>query len=159
MKRHTAVLALSAVSLLIPAGAAHAQQGYGSGLNLELARKCIAAAEAEAKKNSWAMAISIVDDGGHLMAFARMDDTQIASVRISIMKARAANNFKRPTKVFQDRAATDVAVLGLPGAITSEGGLPLVVDGKIIGAVGSSGGTSAQDGQVSKACAENIGKL
>lgn len=90
------------------------------------------------------------------MAFARLDNTQIASIRISVHKARAANNFKRPTKVFQDRAATDVAILGLPGAITSEGGIPLVLDGKVIGA---SGGTSAQDGQVSKACSENIGKL
>ena len=152
MNRMTAVLTLGAASLLIPASA-HAQ-AYGNGLNLDLARKCIAAAEAEAKKNNWNMAITVVDDGGHLMAFARLDNTQIASVRISQMKAKAANNFKRPTKVFQDRAATDVAVLGLPGVITSEGGLPLMLDGKIIGAVGSSGGTAAQDGQVSKACAD-----
>ena len=158
MKQMTAILALGSTFALVPTGAAFAQQAYGNALNLEMARKCIAAAEAEAKKNSWAMAITVVDDGGHLMAFARMDNTQIASVRISIAKARAANNFKRPTKVFQDRAATDVAVLGLPGAITSEGGIPLVLDGKIIGAVGASGGTSAQDGQVSKACADNIGK-
>src|SRR5258705_2095349 len=111
------------------------------------------------KKNNWNMVISVVDDGGHLVALARLDNTQIASVRISIDKARAANNFRRPTKVFQDRAATDVVVLGLPGAITSEGGLPLVLDGKIIGAIGSSGGTSAQDGQVSKACFGNIREL
>jgi uncharacterized protein GlcG (DUF336 family) len=100
------------------------------------------------------MAITVVDDGGHLVAFERLDNTQIASIRISQMKAKAANNFKRPTKVFQDRAASDVAVLGLPGVITSEGGLPLIMDGKIVGAVGTSGGTSAQDGQVSKACAD-----
>jgi len=159
MKLWTAGLALGAAFAFVPAGMAYAQQAYGNALNLDLARKCIAAAEAEANKNNWAMAISIVDNGGHLMAFARMADTQIASIRISMDKARAANNFKRPTKAFQDRAATDVAVLGLPGAITSEGGLPLVLDGKIIGAIGSSGGTSAQDGQTSKACAENIGKL
>ena len=159
MKRSTAGLLLSAAIALAPAATAHAQQAYAKGLTLDLARKCIAAAEGEAKKNNWAMAITVVDDGGWLMAFARMDATQLASVKISIQKARAANNFKRPTKAFQDRAATDAAVLGLPGAITSEGGLPLVVDGKIIGAVGSSGGTSAQDGQVAKACAENIGKL
>ena len=158
MKCFNAVLALVTAYALVVPGAAFAQQAYGKALNLEMARKCIAAAEAEAKKNNWAMAITVVDDGGHLMAFARLDNTQIASVRISIAKARAANNFKRPTKVFQDRAATDVAVLGLPGAITSEGGIPLVIDGKIVGAVGASGGTSAQDGQVSKACADNIGK-
>ncbi len=159
MKRSVAGLVLGSAVALAPAGVAHAQQAYANGLTLDLARKCIAASEAEAKKNNWAMAITVVDDGGWLMAFARMDNTQLASVKISIAKARAANNFKRPTKAFQDRAATDVAVLGLPGAITSEGGIPLVIDGKIIGAVGTSGGTSAQDGQVSKACAENIGKL
>ena len=76
-----------------PTGAAIAQQAYGNALNLELARKCIAAAETDAKKNNWAMAITIVDDGGHLMAFARLDNTQIASIRISIDKARAANKF------------------------------------------------------------------
>lgn len=158
MKRAVAGL-LFTVAAALTAQTGHAQQAYSNGLTLDLARKCIAAAEAEAKKNNWAMAISIVDDGGWLVAFARMDNTQLASVKISIAKARAANNFKRPTKVFQDRAATDVAVLGLPGAITSEGGIPLVVDNKIVGAIGSSGGTSAQDGQVSKACAENFGKL
>jgi glc operon protein GlcG len=159
MKRYTAALALAAALASAPAGMAYAQQAYGTAINLDLARKCIAAAEAEATKNNWNMVISIVDDGGNLVALARLDNTQIASIRISIAKARAANNFRRPTKVFQDRAATDVAVLSLPGAIASEGGLPLVLDGKIIGAIGSSGGTSAQDGQVSKACAENIGKL
>ena len=158
MKRSTAALVLSAVAAFAAAGPAGAQP-YGTAVTLDLARKCIAAVEAEAKKNNWNMVISVVDDGGHLVALARLDNTQIASVKISVMKARAANNFRRPTKVFQDRAATDVAVLGLPGAITSEGGIPLVVDGKIIGAVGSSGGTAAQDGQVSKACADNIAKL
>ena len=157
MKRSTAILALGAAFALVPTSAAFAQ-AYSNALNLEMARKCIAAAEAEAKKNNWTMAISVVDDGGHLMAFARLDNTQIASVRISIAKARAANNFRRPTKVFADRAATDVSVLGLPGVITSEGGLPLVLDGKIIGAVGASGGTGQQDGVVSKACVNNLGK-
>jgi glc operon protein GlcG len=157
MKRSTLVLALAAALAIFPAGAAFAQP-YSNALNLEMARKCIAAAEAEARKNNWNMAISVVDDGGHLMAFARMDNTQIGSVRISIAKARAANNFRRPTKVFEDRAATNAAVLGLPGAIPSEGGLPLVLDGKIIGAVGSSGGTSQQDGMASKACVDNLGK-
>jgi uncharacterized protein GlcG (DUF336 family) len=157
MKRSTAILALGAAFVLVPTGAAFAQ-AYSNALNLETARKCIAAAEAEAKKNNWNMAISVVDDGGHLMAFARMDNTQIASVRISIAKARTANNFRRPTKVWEDRAATNVSVLGLPGVITSEGGLPLVLDGKIIGAVGASGGTSPQDGVTSKACVDNLGK-
>lgn len=146
-----------AILMLASAGNLLAQP-YAKGMTLEIARKCIAAAEAEAKKNNWTMAISVVDDSGHLMAMARMDNTQLASVRISFEKARAANNFRRPTKVFADRAATDVSVLGLPGVITSEGGLPLVVDGKIIGAVGASGGTGQQDGVASKACVDNFGK-
>ena len=131
---------------------------YSKGLTIEMANKCLAAAQAEARKNSWFMVISVVDDGGHLVALARMDNAQIASVKISIAKARAANNFRRPTKVFQDRVKDDASVLGLPGAITSEGGVPLMLDGKIIGAVGASGGTSQQDGVVAKACADIIGK-
>ena len=158
MKRSTAILTLGAAFALVPSGAAFAQPAYSNALNLEMARKCIAASEAEAKKNNWTMAFAVVDDGGHLVAFARVDNTQIASVRIAIAKARAANNFRRPTKVFADRAATDVAVLGLPGVVTSEGGLPLVLDGKIVGAIGASGGTGQQDGVASKACADNIGK-
>ena len=93
MKSFKAAFALGAAFALTPTGAAIAQQAYGNALNLELARKCIAAAETDAKKNNWAMAITIVDDGGHLMAFARLDNTQIASIRISIDKARAANKF------------------------------------------------------------------
>ena len=158
MKRSATGCAFAAALMMVPAGAAFAQQPYSKGLTLEMARKCIATAETEAKKNNWNMAIAVVDDGGYLMAFARMDNTQIASARIAIEKARAANNFRRPTKAFADRVATDVSVLGLPGVITSEGGLPLVLDGKIIGAVGASGGTGQQDGVASKACADNIGK-
>lgn len=156
MKRSTTACAFAATLILVSVATAFAQQPppYGKGLSLEMARKCIAAAEAEARKNNWLMAFSVVDDTGHMMAMARMDNTQLASVRISFGKARAANNFRRPTKVLQDQAATDVAVLGLPGVITSEGGLPLVLDGKIIGAIGSSGGTSQQDGMTSKACAD-----
>ena len=155
MKRSATCCAFAAALMMVPAGAAFAQQPYSKGLTLEMARKCIAAAEAEAKKNNWNQAIAVVVDGGYLMAFARMDNTQIGSVRISIEKARAANNFRRPTKAFADRlAGGDTGVLGLPGAIPSEGGIPLMLDGKIIGAVGASGGTSAQDGQASKACAD-----
>jgi len=156
MKKSMIAVAVGA-TLMITAGMAGAQ-AYSKGLTLEMARKCIAAAEAEARKNNWLMAIAVVDDAGLLTAFARMDNTQNASVQIAQTKALAANNFKRPTKVFQDRAATDVSVLGLPGAITSEGGLPLMLDGKIVGAIGSSGGTSQQDGVTSKACVDSFGK-
>jgi glc operon protein GlcG len=159
MKRSTLQLAACALLAAAPISTAHAQAAYGKGLTLEMANKCLAASQAEARKNNWNMALSVVDDGGHLVAFARMDNTQIASVRISMEKARAANNFRRPTKAFQDRVASgDVAVLGLPGAITSEGGAPLLFDGKIVGAIGASGGTAQQDGQVAKACADALAK-
>lgn len=141
-----------------PFSASFAQAPYGKGMTYEMAGKCIAAAHAEAKKNNWFMVTTVVDDGGHIVAMGRMDNAQLASIKISLMKARAANNFRRPTKAFQDRVKDDVAVLGLPGAITSEGGIPVMMDGKIIGAVGSSGGTAQQDGMVSKACVEAIGK-
>lgn len=142
----------------VPFSTSFAQASYAKGMTYEMAGKCIAAAHAEAKKNGWFMVTTVVDDGGHLVALGRMDNAQIASIKISQMKARAANNFRRPTKVFQDRVKDDVSVLGLPGAITSEGGIPIMMDGKIIGAVGSSGGTAQQDGVVSKACADAIGK-
>ena len=155
-----AIIQFTAAAAMAWLSTAHAQAPapYAKGLTLDMAGKCLNAAQAEANKNKWAMAITVVDDGGHLVAFARMDNTQIASVRISMAKARAANNFRRPTKVFQDRAASDVAVLGLPGVITSEGGLPLMHDGKIIGAVGASGGTAQQDGMTAKACADLLSK-
>ena len=158
--KHSMTTCAIALAMMFSTTTAFAQQPppYGKGLNLEMARKCIAAAEAEAKKNGWLMAFSVVDDTGHLMAMARMDNTQLASIRISFEKARADNNFRRPTKTFQDRAATDTAVLGLPGVITSEGGVPLVMDGKIVGAIGASGGTSQQDGVAAQACVAGFGK-
>lgn len=142
----------------LPFTSAFPQAPYSKGLNYDMAVKCIAAAHAEAKKNNWFMVTSVVDDGSNLVAVGRMDNAQIASIKISIKKAVAANNFRRPTKVFQDRVKDDVSVLGLPGAITSEGGLPIMMDGKIIGAVGNSGGTAQQDGIASKACTDAIGK-
>src|SRR5262245_18122945 len=109
-------------------------------LTLEGAKQIAAAAEAEAIKNKWNVVIAIVDEGGHLIYLQRMDETQVASADIAPMKARTAATFKRPSKVFEDRANTGGAnVLGLPGVLPSEGGLPIMVDGKVIGAIGVSG--------------------
>lgn len=127
---------------------------YGTPINAETAKTIAAPAFAEARKNQWAMAVAIVDAAGDLVYFERMDDTQVGSVNVAIDKARSAVRFKRPTKAFQDALAAGgegLRILALQGAIPVEGGLPLVVGGKIVGAIGVSGGTSAQDGQVAQA--------
>jgi glc operon protein GlcG len=138
------------ITVLALAGAGSAQSlATRRALTLEVARKIAAAAEAEAAKNKWTMYITIVDDSGTPVYIARMDDTQLGSFEVSIAKARSAVFFKRPTKAFEDAVAGGrTAILKLPGAMPVEGGLPLMADGKVIGAIGVSGGTSAQDGQV-----------
>jgi glc operon protein GlcG len=127
---------------------------YGPSITLEAAKKAIAGAEAEAKKNNWWMAIAIVDTAGKLVAFERMDNTQMASNEIALGKAVSANNLKRPTKVLQDALAAGgagVRFLAIPGALPVEGGLPIMVDGKIIGAIGVSGAASNEDAQCATA--------
>ena len=132
---------------------------YGAPITLENAKKAAAPALAEAKKNNWAMAVSIVDIAGNLVYFEKMDGTQTGSVNVAIEKARTAALFKRPSRTFQDNVASGGAglrILGLPGAVPVEGGIPLVMDGKIVGAIGVSGGTSDQDGQCAKAGADTL---
>jgi glc operon protein GlcG len=127
---------------------------YGAPIPLAEARRVIAAAQAEATKNKWNVAVAIVDSGGHLVAFERMDTTQHGSVEVAQEKARTAVAFRRPSKAFQDNVASGgegLRTLRLPGALPIEGGLPLGVGGKIIGAIGVSGVTSAQDGQIAAA--------
>lgn len=127
---------------------------YGTPITVDAARKVAAPATAEARKNQWTMAVAIVDPSGDLVYFERMDDTQVGSVDVAISKARSAARFKRPTKAFQDALAAGgegLRILALDGAIPVEGGVPLVVGGRIVGAIGVSGGTSAQDGQVAAA--------
>ncbi len=124
---------------------------YGLGISMDAAKKALAAAEAEAKKNNWPVAIAIVDSSGKLAAFSKMDNTQHGSVDIAIGKAVTANNFRRPTKAFQDSIAqggVNLRIVGQPGITPLEGGVPIVVDGKIIGGIGVSGVTSAQDAEV-----------
>jgi glc operon protein GlcG len=133
---------------------------YGPPISLENARKAAGPALAEARKQGWSMAVAIVDPAGTLVYFEKMDDTQHGSAHVCIAKARSAALFKRPTKDFQDTLAgggEGLRVLGLEGAVPVEGGLPLLVDGRIAGAIGLSGGTSAQDGQCAKAGAAALG--
>jgi len=129
-------------------------QNYGPTITLEQARTALAAAEAEARSQNWPVAIAIVDTAGGLVAFSKLDNTQNASVVIAQDKARSAALFKRPTKVFEDALAgggVGLRFLTLQGAITVNGGIPLMVDGAIIGAIGVSGVTSEQDGVVAAA--------
>ena len=132
---------------------------YGTPITVDVAKRVATAAIAEARKNSFTMAIAIVDTNGFLVYFEKMDNTQNGSVNIAIDKARSAALFKRPTKAFQDVVAgggDGLRILALQGAVPVDGGLPIIVGGKIIGAVGASGGSSAQDGQVAKAGTDSV---
>ena len=146
---------VTAAVVLAAAVTAHAQtMSYGPSITLEMAKKAAAPAIAEARKNNWLMAVAIVDPAGDLVYFEKMDETQVASTVIAIDKARSAARLKRPTKALQDAltATPDgIRLLALTGAVPVDGGVPIVVGGKIIGAIGASGGTSAQDGQVAAA--------
>jgi uncharacterized protein GlcG (DUF336 family) len=130
---------------------------YGEPITLEAAKKVMAAAEAEATKNKWVMAIAILDSTGHLVMLHRMENTQYGSIAVAEDKARTALDFRRPSKVFEDLVAQGgigLRTLGLRGATPLEGGLPIIAGGKIIGAIGVSGATAVQDGQVAKAGAD-----
>jgi glc operon protein GlcG len=130
---------------------------YGAPIGFESAKKVMSAAEAEATKNNWGMAIVVLDSTGHMVILHRLDNTQYGSIAVAEDKARSALDYKRPTKVFEDLVAQGgigMRTLALRGASPLEGGIPLVADGKIVGAIGVSGATSAQDGQVAKAGAE-----
>ncbi len=127
---------------------------YGPSITVDQAKTVAAPALAEARKNQWTMAVAIVDTAGDLVYFEKMDQTQLGSVEVSIGKARSAARFKRPTKAFQDAVAAGgegLRILALQGAVPVEGGIPLMVGGRIVGAIGASGGTSQQDGMVAAA--------
>jgi uncharacterized protein GlcG (DUF336 family) len=130
---------------------------YGSPISLDAAKKVMAAAETEAMKNNWPMAIVILDSTGHPVMLHRLDNTQYGSIRVAEDKAQTALDFRRPSKVFEDLVAQGgigMRTLGLRGATPIEGGFPIIAEGKIIGAIGASGGTAPQDGQVAKAGAD-----
>jgi glc operon protein GlcG len=143
---------LFVTTLLIGAGVLNAQLSTKKSLNLAVTKAIVAAAEKEAQKNNWGMYITVIDEGGVVMAVERVDDAQVGSYDVSMGKAQTALKFRRPSKAFEDLIGGGRnALLGLPGVTPIEGGFPLVVDGKTIGAIGVSGGTSAQDAQVAQA--------
>ena len=132
---------------------------YGLPVSVEAAKKAAAAALAEAVKNHWNMAVAVVDPAGTLIYYEKMDNTQNGSAQVAINKARSAALFKRPTKAMQDALASGGAglrVMALEGAVPVEGGVPLMSDGKVIGAIGVSGDTSEHDGQCAQAGAATI---
>jgi uncharacterized protein GlcG (DUF336 family) len=130
---------------------------YGLSISVEDAKKAAALSLAEARKNNWTVAVAVVDPSGNLVYYEKMENTQLGSANISIDKARTAVRFKRPTKAFQDALAAGgegLRILGLQGVTPVEGGFPLLSDGKIVGGIGVSGATSAQDAQCAKAGAD-----
>lgn len=127
---------------------------YGDVISLEVAKKVLSAAETFAKSKQWPVAIAIVDTGGNLVLFAKLDNTQIGSIDVAMSKARTANNFKRPTKAFEEGVAgggAGLRILAVPGILPLEGGEPIYLNGKIIGGIGVSGMQSTQDAEVVKA--------
>lgn len=126
-------------------------------LSLDAAKRIAKAAESFARRRKWNVVIAVLDDGGHLIYLARMDGAQIGSIDVAQAKGRSALAFKRPTKVWEDvLAGGRAAVLGLPGVTPVEGGLPILVGGEIVGAIGVSGVTSAQDGEIAAAGVVNL---
>jgi glc operon protein GlcG len=131
---------------------------YGAPIDIAAAKKAMAAAEAEATKNNWGVAIAIVDSGANLVMLHRLDNAQLSSVRIAEQKARTAAEFRRSTKVFEDAVAgggVGLRVLTF-GASVAEGGVPIISGGKVVGAIGVSGVQSHQDAQVAQAGADAV---
>jgi len=173
MVRKAAARALFLLSASLVATGASAQQQQtpqppmqsnylipiGASVNLDTAKKAVAAAAAEAKKNGWLMAFAVVDPAGTLVYYEKTDNTQLGSANVAIGKARSAALYKRPTKALQDALAAGgngLRILALEGAVPVEGGLPLVQDGKLIGAIGASGDTSEHDGQCAQAGVQTL---
>ncbi len=124
---------------------------YGRNITLAEAKTAVAAAEAEARKNGWTMVITVVEPNGAVVMVEKMDGAQYGSVDVSRRKAETSASFKRPSSYFQDAVKSGTLNSIFTGALAIEGGEPIVVDGTIIGAIGSSGGSGAQDGQVARA--------
>jgi glc operon protein GlcG len=158
-RKHLKSLFVLASVLCAVAALAQAPAPYGMPISLENARKAAAAAEAEAHKNNWNMAIAVVNPDGTLVYYEKMDNTQLGSAKFAVDKARSAALFKRPTKVFQDRVTSGSAglpVLAVEGAVPVEGGIPLLSDGRIVGAIGVSGDTSEHDAQCAQAGVDTV---
>lgn len=146
-------------ALMAIAGTASAQFVEKKTVSLALAKKMAAASEAEATKNNWAMVITVVDDGGNIVYIGRMDGAPLGSIDVSQGKAHTALAFRRPSKAFQDLVDQNQAhLVTLPHVTAVQGGLPIMLDGKVVGAIGVSGGTSAQDEQCAQAGINAIGE-
>ena len=166
MKAQTLLSLAVALVIIVAAVTASAQAPapppeYGTPINLEQAKKVMAGAEAEATKNKWNVVITIVDSGGNTVMMHRLDNTQFGSIDVARDKAKTAVAFRRPTKVFQDLIAQgggNLRLLNLTGASVLEGGIPIVVGGKIIGGIGVSGVTSQQDAQTAQAGIDALSK-
>ena len=161
MSKRALLIAAVGLTILV-CGLTHTRaqmpNAYGASVTLENAKKVAAPAVAEAEKNHWNVAVAVVDTGGNLVYYEKMDNTQLGSANVAIDKARTAALFKRPSKAFQDAIAAGpdgARVLSLK-VTAVEGGMPMVQDGKIVGAIGVSGATSAQDAQCAKAGADAL---
>lgn len=171
MKLGIVIMALL-VAVALPASQARAQNPldvvpekmpfntpYGTPISMQKAEDAVHAAVAEANKRGWQLNVAVVDSGGNLVAFARMDDAQLASIAISEHKARAAAKYRRPTRIFEEAMQKGIVYIAtLDDLVASRGGIPLVEDGKLIGAIGCSGGTGSQDEVVCTAGAATINK-
>jgi uncharacterized protein GlcG (DUF336 family) len=147
------------LSAILYAGTATGELLAKKGISLEDAKKVAAGAAAEARKNKWNMAIALIDEGGNLVYFERLDETQIGSNDIAIGKARTAVIYKRPTKALEDALNSGQnAILTFPNTLPREGGVPIIVDGKVVGGIGVSGGKSSEDAQVAKAGVDALSK-
>ena len=148
----TILAAVALAALTVGASAQDKRPEYGTAINVSGAKKIAAGVVAECQKNGWNVAVAVVDNHGFLVYFERMDNTQTASMEIAVGKAKAAATYRRPTRVFTDVINKGgVATATLPGVFASPGGLPIMIDGKVIGGVGVSGVTGDQDEQCSKA--------
>ena len=158
MFRTAAIASAIALTTMLSASAQQAAApppptAYGPSISFAMAKKVMAAAEAEAVKNNWAVVIVILDSGGHLVMLHRRDDVQLSALEIAQGKAKTALMFKRPSKVLDDAitgGGGGLRFLALPGIVPLEGGMPIVLDGKIVGAIGVSGVLSSQDSQVAR---------
>ena len=142
-----------------PTGAQTTPPPYGPPIGIENARKIMAAAESEAAKNNWAVVITIIDSGGHVVMLHRRDDVQLSSIEIAQGKAKTALMFKRPSKVLDDAISgggPGLRFLALKDILPLEGGVPILLDGKIVGAIGVSGVLSAQDSQIARAGVDGL---
>ena len=147
---------LIVLAVLLWAVAAQAQLPTKQILTLDTAKKIAAAAEAEAKKRNATVVIAVVDDGGHLLVLERLDDSQVGSVDVGIAKARTAAIFRRPSGVFEDQVKNGrISALALPGAVALKGGVPIIVEGKVVGAIGVSGNSPQEDEDIARVGADS----